>query len=80
MSELTQLIKMANQVAANFSFHEDAQTRLEDHLTRFWAPRMRQKLASYVAGDLPSNEDEEVLPIVAAALVSMGDVPAEASG
>ena len=79
MTELTQLIKMANQIAANFSFHEDAQARLEDHLTRFWAPQMRHKLASYVVGNLPSNEDEEVLPVVAAALAGMGDISAPES-
>jgi formate dehydrogenase subunit delta len=35
---------MANQIADNFSFHEDAVDRLADHLQRFWAPSMRKKL------------------------------------
>ncbi len=44
MQELDQLVKMANQIADNFSFYEDAVDRLADHLRRFWAPSMRQKL------------------------------------
>ncbi len=44
MQEIDQLVKMANQIADNFSFHEDAVDRLADHLRRFWAPSMRQKL------------------------------------
>jgi len=44
MQEIDQLVKMANQIADNFSFHEDAVDRLADHLQRFWAPSMRQKL------------------------------------
>jgi len=44
MQEIDQLVKMANQIADNFSFHEDAVDRLADHLQRFWAPSMRKKL------------------------------------
>lgn len=47
MSEIEQLVKMANQIADNFSFHEDAVDRLTDHLQRFWAPSMRDKLIAY---------------------------------
>lgn len=47
MSEVEQLVKMANQIAENFSFHDDAVERLADHLQRFWAPSMREKLAAY---------------------------------
>jgi formate dehydrogenase subunit delta len=44
MQEIDQLVKMANQIADNFSFHEDAVDRLVDHLQRFWAPSMRKQL------------------------------------
>lgn len=44
MQEIDQLVKMANQIADNFSFHEDAVDRLADHLHRFWAPSMIKKL------------------------------------
>ena len=48
MQEIDQLVKMANQIADNFSFHEDAVDRLVDHLQRFWAPSMRRKLIEFV--------------------------------
>ena len=47
MSEVEQLAKMANQIAENFSFHDDAEERIADHLTRFWAPSMRKMLVEY---------------------------------
>ena len=48
MQEIDQLVKMANQIADNFSFHEDAVDRLTEHLQRFWAPSMRRKLIEFV--------------------------------
>lgn len=48
MHEIDQLVKMANQIADNFSFHEDAVDRLADHLQRFWAPSMRKKLIEFL--------------------------------
>ena len=47
MSELDQLVKMANQIAANFRFHEDCADRLATHINRFWAPVMRQQLKDH---------------------------------
>lgn len=47
MSELDQLVKMANQIAANFSFHDDCVDRLATHINRFWAPVMRQQLKDH---------------------------------
>ena len=44
MQEIDQLVKIANQIADNFSFHEDAVDRLADHPLRFWAPSMIKKL------------------------------------
>ncbi len=48
MQEIDQLVKMANQIADNFSFHEDAVDRLTDHLQRFWAPSMRKALLDFL--------------------------------
>lgn len=48
MSEIDQLVKMANQIAENFSFHDDQVARTADHIQRFWAPQMRRKLAAHV--------------------------------
>lgn len=47
--ELQRITQMANQIAANFSFHDDSAARIADHLSRFWAPSMRHKLLSHVA-------------------------------
>ena len=45
------LVKMANQIADNFSFHEDCVDRVRDHLQRFWAPSMRRQIVAYLARD-----------------------------
>ena len=50
MKEIDQLLKMANQIAANFRFHEDGVARVADHLQRFWAPVMIAQLSDYLAG------------------------------
>ena len=51
--EAEQLVKMLNQIADNFSFHDDAVDRTTDHLKRFWAPSMHSKLLEYVhAGEV----------------------------
>jgi len=42
--EIERLVKMANQIAENLVFHDDAVARVADHLQRFWAPSMRQKI------------------------------------
>lgn len=49
MAEIEHLVKMANQIADNFSYHDDQVARTADHLKRFWAPPMRRNLAAYVA-------------------------------
>lgn len=61
MTELEQLVKMANQIAANFSFHEDGVARLADHLQRFWAPVMRKQLCDYAAANDGAGLDQAVL-------------------
>ena len=49
MQEIDSLVKMANQIADNLDFHDDAVERIADHLRRFWAPSMRQKIAEHEA-------------------------------
>lgn len=46
--ELEHLRQMANQIAANFAFHDDQVARIADHIQRFWAPSMRRLLAEHV--------------------------------
>jgi len=63
MAEIDHLVKMANQIAANFSFHEDGVTRVADHLRRFWAPSMLRQLREHVAAN-GAGLDEAVLQAV----------------
>ena len=44
MTETEQLVRMANQIADNFGFHDEPETHVADHVQRFWAPSMRRKL------------------------------------
>ena len=46
----TDLVRMANQIAANFSHHPDAQAAAEvaDHIRMFWPPLMRRELLDNV--------------------------------
>jgi formate dehydrogenase subunit delta len=50
-NETAHLVSMANDIAANLSFHADADARIADHIRRFWAPRMRSLLLAYAAGN-----------------------------
>jgi hypothetical protein len=63
MTEIETLIKMANQIAANFSFHDDSVERVSDHLNRFWAPSMLEMLIEYSRAN-----GEGLAPEVSAAL------------
>jgi len=53
MQEVEQLVKMVNQIAENFSFHDDAVDRTVDHLQRFWAPSMQKKLIDFDRAEGP---------------------------
>ena len=66
MDEAEQLVKMANQIADNFSYHEDAVERTRDHLQRFWAPSMRKLIKRRLA----ENADG-LRPIAAQAVQSL---------
>ena len=50
-SEISHLLKMANDIAANLDFQAHADERVADHINRFWAPRMRHLLIEYAADD-----------------------------
>jgi formate dehydrogenase subunit delta len=56
-NELQTLVRMANQIAANFSFHEDGADRMLSHLQRFWAPSMRQMMLRHVQDGGAGLED-----------------------
>jgi len=61
------LLRMANQIAANMSAYapEEASSRIALHLTRFWAPKMRQDLFA-AAADAP-----DLSPLVRNAITIM---------
>ena len=47
------LVRMANQIAANFSALPDDEAAAEtaDHISRFWEPRMRQALIGLLSAE-----------------------------
>jgi formate dehydrogenase subunit delta len=59
MSEREHLVKMANQIAANFRYHDDGVERIADHLKRFWAPSMKRQLLE-LAASANAGLDERV--------------------
>ena len=51
MSSTEQLVKMANQIEAFFRAESDRQIAvagIANHVKRFWDPRMRKQILSYV--------------------------------
>jgi len=50
-TETQHLVTMANDIAANLSFRDNADAQIADHIKRFWAPRMRKMLLEYAAND-----------------------------
>jgi len=67
MQEVDQLVKMANQIADNFSFHDDVIERVTDHIKRYWAPSMQQKLIAY-----EKTGQADLKPAVREALKELG--------
>lgn len=49
MQDVQRLVKMANQIAENFGFHDDSVERTLDHVRRFWAPSMHRKIIEFEA-------------------------------
>lgn len=66
--ETEHLVAMANDIAANLSFHADADERIANHIRSFWAPRMRNLLLDYAAGN-----GEGLSPEMAGALEKLRD-------
>ena len=56
-SEISHLITMANDIAANLGFQDEAEERIADHINRFWAPRMRKLLIEYAANQSDGLSD-----------------------
>lgn len=64
--EIQHLVKMANQIAANIgagAAQDDTAERVEEHLKRFWARPMRDKLCARL-----DEYGEQLHPAAASAL------------
>lgn len=64
------LVRMANQIAANFSAlaEDEAIAATADHMLRFWEPRMREGLARLLANEAAQS----LSPVARAATERLG--------
>ncbi|MEQ8233392.1 MAG: formate dehydrogenase subunit delta [Gammaproteobacteria bacterium] len=65
----SQLVQMANDIAAYFDSEPDRELAvrgIEQHLQRFWEPRMRRKIIA-----LASRDDVALDPLAAAAVARL---------
>jgi formate dehydrogenase subunit delta len=47
--EARRLVYMANQIGKALRLERDAAAGIEDHIRRFWDPRMRREIAAHLA-------------------------------
>ena len=47
--EVTRLVYMANHIGKALRLERDAVAGIEDHLRRFWDPRMRREITAHLA-------------------------------
>jgi formate dehydrogenase subunit delta len=72
----TQLVKMANDIGNFFRSepaHSDAVAGIANHISKFWTPRMRQKLSAHLKEHGDAELDE--LPREALAMLDRGIEP-----
>ena len=65
-SELSHLIKMANQIADNLSRDDSAEVaaeRIADHISRVWAASMKAKIIDYMKTDGAELKDASKLAV-----------------
>jgi formate dehydrogenase subunit delta len=69
-SQTATLIKMVNQIAANLSAYEPAEAaeRIEQHLLRFWTPKMRHDLID------AAKDDTDISPLARDAIQRLQNV------
>lgn len=48
--ELAHLVQMLGDIERNLSFNTDAEDRIAEHLQKYWAPSMRQRILDFAAG------------------------------
>jgi hypothetical protein len=59
---------MANDIARNLGFHGDAEVRIAEHLTRFWAPSMREMIKGHVRDGGAGLSDSAIAAVKALAV------------
>ena len=64
------LVTMANQIATFFATQPqaDAVAGIENHIRKFWDPRMRAKISALAAGD-----GQGLIPLARAAIDRLAD-------
>ena len=73
-SQVSHLVKMANQIALNFGEQRDlenASRKTAEHIGKFWTRDMREQLAGYVAAGA-GDVSPAVLSALAATFQSTG--------
>jgi formate dehydrogenase subunit delta len=78
MSGDTHLIKMANDIGNFFRsepVHTEAVAGIANHISKFWTPRMRQKLSAYLAQH--GNAELDELPREALESLNHGPIAAK---
>ncbi len=48
--ELQHLIQMLGDIERNLAFYPDAGERIAEHLQKYWAPSMRQRILEFARG------------------------------
>jgi formate dehydrogenase subunit delta len=59
------LIRMANQIAANLACEKDAPAAIAEHIRLFWSPAMKQAICAYEGASLLPAAREAVARLAA---------------
>ena len=65
------LVKMAEDITANLSYTDDEEvvaSKIADHLSRFWDPRMKKAIISYA-----STKESELTDPLRLAITKLAD-------
>ena len=65
------LVKMAEDITANLSYTDDEEvvaSKIADHLSRFWDPRMKEAIISYA-----STKESELTDPLRLAITKLAD-------
>ena len=66
-STLDNLIRMANQIAANLAHEQDPAAATAEHIHLFWDPRMKQLIFGHDGSGLSPNAAKAIAALKASA-------------